>query len=177
MADSKTLLADAIRKLARVNTLDKISVNDIIEEANVSRQTFYKYFVDKYSLAFYVYLQGAEKLVEQYEIQKDFDAMNRNVLKVFQNDPKFYRNIFKNSHQQNSFQIQFHKFSVDCTVSMIGKLHADPDVIELIDMWSSGTSRLIANWVTNGMKEDPEWLVELFHRSMPPELATYLLND
>ena len=45
------MLFQAIEKLVGQKQFSKITVQDILDEAEVSRRTFYKYFNDKYDLA------------------------------------------------------------------------------------------------------------------------------
>lgn len=47
---TKSLLADAFLRLLVTKTLNKITVQDIADEAGVSRKTFYYYFQDIYDL-------------------------------------------------------------------------------------------------------------------------------
>ena len=178
MADPRNKLVNALRELASAKNISKISVNDILERAEVSRQTFYKYFPDKYALSFYVYLQDIAKLaVDSFVTNKDFDAMNLLILETIEKHPAFYKNMFNDSSSQNSFVAQYHQYDIEQTSEFIGGAHITPDLELLIDMYSSGTERLIARWVTTGMKEDKQHIVSMFRRAMPEELKPYLLKE
>ncbi|MBR1454494.1 MAG: TetR/AcrR family transcriptional regulator, partial [Lachnospiraceae bacterium] len=43
----KTRILDAIEKCMQTSEYEKLSINDIAEEADISRGSFYNYFVDK----------------------------------------------------------------------------------------------------------------------------------
>ena len=47
---TKQLLAQSLQELMATTPLEKISVNDIVDHANVGRNTFYYHFEDKYDL-------------------------------------------------------------------------------------------------------------------------------
>ena len=47
---TKQALATALTELLNTTTLDNITVKDIVERADVSRQTFYYHFGDVYQL-------------------------------------------------------------------------------------------------------------------------------
>ena len=49
--NAKRRLYEAIEKLVKERPSEKITVQEILDEAEVSRRTFYKYFPDKYALA------------------------------------------------------------------------------------------------------------------------------
>lgn len=54
-------LAASLKELVRREPLDKITVKQIVEGCGVSRQTFYRCFLDKYDLVNWYF----ERLVEQ----------------------------------------------------------------------------------------------------------------
>ena len=54
-------IADGLKQLVRREPLDRITVKEITEAAGVSRQTFYRCFLDKYDLVNWYF----ERLVEQ----------------------------------------------------------------------------------------------------------------
>ena len=49
------ILADTIKELLEKQSPDKITVQDILNESNISRPTFYKYFKDKNDLISYIF--------------------------------------------------------------------------------------------------------------------------
>lgn len=174
MPVSKQMLADALRRLVRKNSLDKISVDRIISEAQVSRQTFYKLFPDKYALAFWVYLQDIQPALEEYESSKDYDAMNSLILRQMRKERLFYRNLFKNPDSPGSFHSRLHNFSVDNTLEMIGHSYASPQLEKLVGIWRCGTEQLISRWLQGGAKEEAGWMADVIKRAMPPELRSLL---
>lgn len=58
--ETKLKLADALKAIVKQKSLEKITVQDIVKEANVTRQTFYRHFQDKYDLLNWYF----EKLVQ-----------------------------------------------------------------------------------------------------------------
>ena len=48
--ETKYIFAQAIKELIKNRPLDKITVTDIVIKAGMTRQTFYRYFMDKYDL-------------------------------------------------------------------------------------------------------------------------------
>lgn len=53
MENLQDKIADEYLKLIREKDFDKITINDIIKGTNISRQTFYYYFKDKYDIIAY----------------------------------------------------------------------------------------------------------------------------
>ena len=56
---TRYVFAQAIKGLIKVHPLDKIAVTDIVTRSGMTRQTFYRYFKDKYDLVNWYF----EKLV------------------------------------------------------------------------------------------------------------------
>ena len=61
-AGTKNALAAALRELLNHTTLDHITVKDIVEYAQVSRQTFYYHFDDIYALLDWTFQSAVEQL-------------------------------------------------------------------------------------------------------------------
>lgn len=72
---TKTTLADSLKKLMNKKSLSKITVNEIITEANVNRKTFYYHFTDIYDLVRWIIEQDAFNVVKQFDITNDYEEM------------------------------------------------------------------------------------------------------
>lgn len=58
----KMICEAAIKEFARV-TIDKVSINQIIKNANISRGSFYTYFEDKWDVLSYIFEDSHQKFV------------------------------------------------------------------------------------------------------------------
>ena len=63
-AGTKYALAAALTSLLNTTTLDNITVKDIVERANVSRQTFYYHFKDVYDLLEWAFQDTVRRFCE-----------------------------------------------------------------------------------------------------------------
>ena len=63
-AGTKYALAAALTSLLNTTTLDNITVKDIVERANVSRQTFYYHFKDVYDLLEWAFQDKVRRFYE-----------------------------------------------------------------------------------------------------------------
>ncbi|KRL83830.1 TetR/AcrR family transcriptional regulator [Ligilactobacillus apodemi] len=52
---SKTKIINAMFELLKTNTFDELTLNEILDEATVSRRTFYRYFTNKQDILNYYY--------------------------------------------------------------------------------------------------------------------------
>lgn len=58
------MLIQSVEKLLKHHSLDSSNVQDILDEAECSRGTFYKYFHDKYDLANTYYGDRVTQLIQ-----------------------------------------------------------------------------------------------------------------
>lgn len=61
MRDTRYVFAECIKQLMNHQSLDKITVTDIVEISGKTRQTFYRYFRDKYDLVNWYFEVLADK--------------------------------------------------------------------------------------------------------------------
>ncbi len=69
--NTKQIIIDAAFKLFETKDFEHISIQQILDEAHVSRKTFYKYFYDKYELMHMYYSNYVEENILKY-----FDGSN-----------------------------------------------------------------------------------------------------
>ena len=60
---TKQLLAQSLQELMATTPLERISVNDIVDHANVGRNTFYYHFEDKYDLVNWYFQSGITRFL------------------------------------------------------------------------------------------------------------------
>lgn len=171
--DSKSRFAAALKDLASKRPLEKITTEEIVRAAGLSRQTFYKFFADKYDLAFWIYRYDFEPIIERYtETHISFREMNIKMMEIMRDEREFYHNVMDRYEVQNSFFKQYHKFSYDMTVGYFGRTDALTKAI--IDHYCYGSNLMLMNWIVGGMKESIEFMADLFDESLPPRMRQLL---
>lgn len=176
MADPRTRMIQTMRSLCEEKNVDKISVSEITELAGVSRQTFYKYFQDKYDLALAVYVEDVfRKGNAGYRKDRDFKQMVLVILQTVRESPRVYQTLFRSADSQNSFMALWHEFSVDQVCNGIGRARVTPDLYLIVDAWTVATDKVFSDWVLSGMKEPEEQILEYFIRLTPTEIRQYLM--
>lgn len=93
--DTREQLATGIRHMLSqksLGSIDSISVQNIIDEAHVSRPTFYKYFRDKYDLINWVFNAKAEAVFREVYLKTNKEDPFKGVLRIIHDNPAFYAN-------------------------------------------------------------------------------------
>ena len=179
---TRQVLREALLTLLKNKRYEDISVQDIIERADVARSTFYVHYVDKNDLLTGSHGIFAENLGEQltahgagqgatafssrmwfYHIQAQGD-----ILKVIAKDSamemamKTLRGIIHDS-VQNGMQ----------THMQMGKDASVPLPL-LVDYLADTLMTLIKFWFKDGMKYTPEQMDEMFQRLVAPGVSAVL---
>ncbi len=85
-------LQNALLEALKKETFEKITVNDLCEQAFVSRATFYSHFEDKYSLLRFCLNEVKEKLHKEAEQDGEQTLFNKLIEHIYDN-PKIYKNL------------------------------------------------------------------------------------
>ena len=97
----KYQFASALNTLMKTQPLDKISVTQIVEEADVTRPTFYRHFKDKYDLVNWYFDKLAQRSFRQMGISMSFREGLITKFRLMQEEKIFFRSAFL-SENQNS---------------------------------------------------------------------------
>lgn len=65
-SETKLLMAEALKRLIKDRPFAKITVQDIVSECNINRNTFYYHFESNIDLLYFTYQMEVEKVVAAY---------------------------------------------------------------------------------------------------------------
>ena len=170
---AKKRLVLAFKELAKEKPLSKISVSDIAGKSQLSRQTFYANFIDKYDLACYMYSQEITDIVNTHNHDKNFQHLTTSVMKLMKKDLLLYKNLMKDIEGQNSFFSYWLSFNESYMKQHVGKM--SPLLEMAITMYCYGSMMGIYCWLFHGAKESEEMVAELITQNMPEVLKAYYL--
>lgn len=99
---SRIRIIETFAALLRKKPVSKISVEEIIKQAGVSKPTFYRHFKDKYDLAcqFCDFLNAP--FYEAYKKDHNFRALFINGCDMVRNNKDLFASLFENPLSQNS---------------------------------------------------------------------------
>ncbi len=86
---TKEAIAEAFLKLLDKQTIDKITVKDIVAECGVNRQTFYYHFGDIYDLMEWTLASQLHRYEEEYPVEsQDWQELIRQLFSFFYSNRK-----------------------------------------------------------------------------------------
>ena len=172
---TKVKLSKALESLLQCNDITKITISQIVGNCNVSRQTFYNNFEDIYELLYWSHAMLIEGAVNTFWKEEDFIQAFTTATSIMRDHKVFYEQLVQ-LDGINSFQNTFALKNIELSKIRIKKVsnkEADRDLLFALNLYWHGTSKMIVNWITTGMKESPHDLAILLHTSLPSILLPY----
>lgn len=148
------------------NYFDVITVQQICEEAEINRSTFYRYFEDKYDLLYYL-AQYIGSLLQSRVNELDTDSFVEAFVSYFEKNKIIFRHLITSAKSVDIYRelIQVHsKLMYDESAvksdDLSIKIRESDHPKMLCDFMSAGLIEVLKNWVDNNYDDDA---VELYH--------------
>jgi len=172
----KELLAESIKELMNEITLQKITVQMIVENCNLTRQTFYYHFKDKFDLVNWIFRTSIDCITESSSPNLPWSSVLGDMLFVMKKDQKFYVNAM-NCEGQNSF----HQYITEYTriayarelTKRLDSHRLSEEIVFSIEFNSYGAVGMIYTWIKSNMSIDPYNLAECIANNMPQCIKIY----
>lgn len=170
--DSKQKLAEAMKECMKTTAVESITVKQIVECAGVSRQTFYRNFIDKYDLINWYF----DRLLEQsFQEMGSGETIREGLIKKFtyiREERIFFTTAFRVDEQNNLKEHDFlmiYEFYCRLIREKTGEI---PQTLirRLLEMYCQSSIYMTVEWVLKGMKESEEELADLMIAAMPPKI-------
>ena len=176
MDSTKYKLADAAKRLMETTSLSRMTVTDIVDEAGLTRQTFYRNFKDKYALVNWYFDKEALKTIRQMGISCSLEEGLTGKFKCMENNKVFFMSAFT-AHGCNSLvEYDYHLIYTFYRDAILKK---DPDAFTdeidfLLQVYSYGAVQMIVHWTADGMQIKAERFAQLLVEAFPIKVRTLL---
>ena len=166
---AKHKLAEAVKECMRTTAAENVTVKQIVETCGVSRQTFYRNFIDKYDLINWYF----DRLLEEsFNQMGSGETLREGLIKKFRyikEECVFFQAAFKVDEQNNLKEHDFYMiFEFYCRLirKKTGNI-PDKKIRKLLEMYCQSSIYMTVQWVLKGMKESEEELADLMIAAMP----------
>jgi len=161
---TKKALADSLKQLMEKTTLNKITIQDIVDNCEFNRQTFYYHFQDIFDLLGWIYKIEAVESVADY---KSYETWNAGFLKIFQYieaNKSFCLNTL-NSLGRDHLDAFLQAVTYDLIFGVVNEISQKMKVHEedkkfIANFYALAFIGLVIQWMQTGMKEKPEVIIE-----------------
>lgn len=146
--------------LLKKKPLNKITVKEICDMAQINRATFYRYYIDVYDLMEQLEAEILKELNEMmvYAAKSDVNKTLCNILEKLKANGELYTTLFSANGDPN-FPLKIFKTCYSETESFIRERCSDLSKEQqtwLYVYMAQGISGVISCWITHGMAEPPE---------------------
>ena len=179
---AKELLAESFRELAESKSIDKITVQEIVDNCEYSTATFYRHFKDKYDLIAWDYARKAEEIMIQLS---DNDTRWKQTLvdwaEFFQTEKEYLANLFLHTSGHDSFiqymaEIHYRAF-MNHIRAISGQHELDEKTSLLTRTYCLGAVCLSCEWILGKHGITPGELAEIYENALPLPLLELLQKN
>ncbi len=175
---TKMALKQSLLELMRDGPIEKITVKDICEKADINRGTFYAHYSDPYDLLAQIEDELFSEILGSVETSLQAEAISVLLADIF-------GSIVKNSdlcsvlfseYGDKAFLKRIMFIARDKSIAEWKKIipSAKEEQLEMLYMfYASGCVAIIENWVQNGMKESPEELTDFIEKTSTNGLRAF----
>lgn len=163
---TKKIIAYSLKKLMEETPFQKISIRQIMEQAEIRRQTFYDHFQDKYELLAWIYQQDISENISDFLDYEKWHKVVFRILDYFYHHQVFYRNALTVS-EQNSFDRYFFEHTQELLKTMIKDVTTkqpysiSPEGLEFsTELLSHAFVGLTKEWLMAGCPQSSEQLAK-----------------
>ncbi len=175
---SKFKLAEAIKICMKTTAVENITVKQIVDTCGISRQTFYRNFIDKYDLINWYF----DRLLEQsFKEMGSGETLREGLIKKFKyikEERLFFTAAFRVDEQNNLKEHDFYMIFEHYCRLIREKSGNIPDIRtrKILEMYCQASIYMTVQWVLKGMKESEEELADLMIDAMPIHLKELFIK-
>lgn len=175
---TKEVIASAFQELTTKKAIDKISITDIMKQADFRRQTFYDYFDDKYDLVTWIFYWELHESIYPIITWKNWEDILEHLLTYLESNKSYYKKVFLNV-KLDSFK-QYFIYSIKSIVSQLANDYFKDQFLSLdkkqliqtaTDFYSYGLSESLYHWVLENCEPNSQ----IYH-TMLVRLVKYQLQ-
>lgn len=161
---TKKVLSNSLKELMKTTPLKKISVNKLVENCGLNRQTFYYHFQDIFELVGWIYNTEAIESIAQY---RSYNTWKDGFYKIFvyiENNKEVCLNTL-NSLGREHLDNYLYSVTSDLIMGVVNEVSRNMKVKEedkkfIGNFYTLAFIGLVIQWMKNGMKEKPEFIIE-----------------
>jgi len=183
-ARTQRSLSEALVELIKEKRFDEITVQEVIDRADVGRSTFYSHFRDKEDLFQKDWERFLGCLAEHIDWDKAGAGSFVPVVYLFrhlQEAQPFYKSLVKSQMTDAIFKSGVGHLSRKMEAALTSRVRGNPapavPVPILANYLASELFALLQWWLDHGMPHSPERMDEIFHELVTPTLRAALPAD
>lgn len=167
---TKRKIALAFKEVLETSSFEKIAVADITDKAQISRQTFYNHFLDKYDLVNWIYQQLLASTTRRIGIDLTWEQAVRAKLETMKSNREFYARILSVKDIEGLFNTEakiVYDYYQSNLARLVGKKLNELESYSLM-VYCHGATRMTAEWICSGANMSVDMVVIANKVALPP---------
>ena len=176
---AKEILSESFRELAEHKPIDKITIQDIVDNCGYSPATFYRNFRDKYDLIAWDHTRGVAEIMGRIDHSYTWKQAMIDAAEWYHKEKEYLANLFQHTSGHDSFIRYMTEISCDAVKKYIlasgskEKLTRQEELY--VRTYCLGTVSLTCEWILGMHDAKPEEIADIYVNSLPVQLHRYLL--
>ena len=159
---TKKAIAYSFKSLLKEKPFNKITINDIANNCDINRQTFYYHFQDIQDLTEWICIREVDKILNDKKDFKNWQDKFLSIFKIIEEEKIFVINIYHSVSieilRRNLYRLVY-PIIYDEIRSISPQLNED-DVKFITDFCKYAFVSIVLDWIEKQMKEDPKIIVQ-----------------
>ena len=174
----KRVLASTLKEMAEKKSLSKITINDLTQACDVSRQTFYNNFKDIYDLVEWIYLKEVVTPIEKGKIYDKWQDALTSIFQSISENHVFVLNTYRSFGKGFLEKVLRQEIELFLSNQVFKKIEVTKEEAKQVEFsYSFYTYALVGvglDWIEKQMPESVEELVERIEKVMLGEIISLL---
>ena len=174
----KRVLASTLKEMAEKKSLSKITINDLTQACDVSRQTFYNNFKDIYDIVEWIYLKEVVTPIERGKIYDKWQDALTSIFQYISENHVFVLNTYRSFGKGFLEKVLRQEIELFLSNQVFKKIKVTKEEAKQVEFsYSFYTYALVGvglDWIEKQMPESVEELVERIERVMLGEIISLL---
>ena len=175
---TKLMFANSIKQCMKTTSVENITIKQIVDNCNSTRQTFYRNFKDKYDLINWYF---DRILLESFAQMGSGKYIYEGLVKKFnyiKQESLFFKVGFRSDDTNDLKQHDFEMINQFYINLIEEKTHQIPskEILDLLEMYCHSSVYMTVKWVLEDMPVTSEKLAKLMIEAMPNKLIN-LFNE
>ncbi len=175
---TKTALKEALLKLMVDTDVNKITVKELCEVADINRVTFYKYYQDAQDLLVQIELELFNELKLSVNDSMNDKTMNffiLNVMNIIYSNKDICKNIFSEHGNQDFIKDILYLAHDKCLIEWKSKFpdFSKKELEYLFSYTAGGSIGIVHQWLRTNCKEKPQEIAVLIENISNKSFETY----
>lgn len=174
----KRVLASTLKEMIEMKSLSKITINDLTQACDVSRQTFYNNFKDIYDLVEWIYLKEVVTPIERGKIYDKWQDALTSIFQYISENHVFVLNTYRSFGKGFLEKVLRQEIELFLSNQVFKKIEVTKEEAKQVEFsYSFYTYALVGvglDWIEKQMPESVEELVERIERVMLGEIISLL---